>query len=72
MIFVIVATIENKITVITKNSDQGLKDFITKFEGIGKQKSIKIYEGNEIDYTFVLEDKQKTVTVKVPKIDIVR
>lgn len=72
MIFVIVSTIDNKESVTIVNDEQKLKEFIIKFEGIGKSKSIDIYEGEQIDYNFTLEDKQETRTIKVPKVDIVR
>ena len=72
MIYIVVYSIAGKEKTVIANNIGELTDIIAKYESIGKQKTILLYEAEQIDYTFILEDKSETVITKVPKVTIVK
>ncbi len=72
MIYIVIYSIEGKEKTVTANNIEDLTSIIAKFESIGKQKTIVLYEAEQIDYSFILEDKTENITVKVPKVTIIK
>ena len=72
MVYFLVYTIENDKKMVIIDNDKDLSDMITKIEGIGKPKTVTLYQAEQIGYKISFEDKQETVIVKVPKIEILK
>lgn len=72
MVYILIYTIENKKETVVIDNDKDLTDMIGKLEGIGKQKTITLYQAEQINYKFTLENKTETVITKVPKVEILK
>lgn len=72
MVYILIYIIENKKETVILNNMDDLTSIIAKIEGIGKPKKITLYEAEQINYKFTLEDKSKTINIKVPKVEIIK
>lgn len=72
MVYILIYSIENKKETVVIDNDKDLVDMIGKLEGIGKQKTITLYQAEQISYKFTMEDKTETVITKIPKVEILK
>ena len=74
MVHIIAFTLEGDTVpqYIVVDNILNLPEVIGKLEGIGKQKTIILYEAEQVGYKFTLEDKAETVITKIPKVDILK
>lgn len=70
MVYILVYSIEGKKDFEVVNNEKDLTTIIEKIEGIGKQKTITLYKAEQASYEYTLEDKERIVIDKIPKIKI--